>query len=474
MKQSLSLKQGQHLAMTPQLQQAIKLLQLSSLELQQEITRALDENPMLEREEELERDEPMSAEPTNENPSVESVEVAIETDWSDTNYFEISRPITQGGLDDDGDTLEHQRALEPSLQEHLRWQLNLLPLTERDQLIAEVLVDSINADGFLECDLHELRDQFDGAIDDLEEDELLCVLHQIQQLDPIGVGSRTLQECLLLQLNHLRRLGGDVGLALTLVEHHLDAVSKQDRAQLMRLLRCDNDTLELTLALIRTLDPKPGSRIGGQSVGYIIPDLIVRHTQTGWMVELNPEAVPRIAVSDRYQHLIARGDTSETNTYLQGHLQEARWLVKSLKSRAETLLKVGSCIVEAQQAFFRDGPTAMKPLVLADIARQVDMHESTISRVTTQKFMATPRGTFELKYFFSSHVGTDDGGEASSTAIKAHLQALIKAEDPARPLSDQKLSDLLADAGFQVARRTVAKYRELLGFAGSSDRKRVL
>ncbi len=473
MKQSLQLRIGQSLTMTPQLQQAIKLLQMSTLDLEQEINRALEENPLLELEQEL--DEPtIPTEQTNADENIDRLEVAVETEWSDTDYFDINRPVTSRTMgDEDSDRIENRTAIETSLTEHLLWQLNLLPLTDRDQWIARVLVDSINADGFLEADLSELQNALIDELPELEVDEIECVLHRIQRLDPIGVGSRSVQECLLVQLHNLKQLGADVSVAIQLVEQHLDLLGKRDKAGLRRALGCNDATLEMAITVIRSLDPKPGSAMTASQADYVIPDLVVRRTDAGWLVELNPDALPRVAINHTYQQLIKSGDKSETNEYLKNHLQEARWFIKSLKSRAETLLKVGSCIVEAQIDFFEHGPTAMKPMVLADIAEKVDMHESTISRVTTQKYIHTPRGTLELKYFFSSHVGTDGGGEASSTAIREHIKALVATENPKKPLSDQKLSVLLSEKGFQVARRTVAKYREMLGIAGSSERKQV-
>lgn len=473
MKQTLQIRLGQSLTMTPQLQQAIKLLQMSTLDLQQEINRALEENPLLEREDEMEPEFTAEPEMTNQDFDAESIEVAVETDWSDTNHFDLNRPVTRSASDDEYESFESRTSEATTLADHLNWQLNLMTLTDRDQWIARVLVDSINSEGLLEADLEDILEQLRPDLEDLELDEVECVLHQIQRLDPVGVGARNIRECLLVQLDNLRQLGGDVEIAINLVTHHLDLLSKKDRQGLKRALKCDDETLELTLALIRSLDPKPGSHIGDTDPEYVTPDLIVRRSEGGWVVELNPDALPRVAVNHTYQNFIKPGDKSETNDYLKSQLQEARWFVKSLKSRAETLLKVGTCIVEEQIEFFEKGPLAMKPMVLADIATRVEMHESTISRVTTQKYMHTPRGTLELKYFFSSHVGTDAGGEASSTAIKEHLKALIAEENPKKPLSDNKLSELLAERGFQVARRTVAKYREMLGITGSSERKQV-
>ena len=474
MKQALQLKIGQSLTMTPQLQQAIKLLQMSTLDLQQEINRALEENPLLEREDEIEQyAESSDSDVREQETPIESVEVAVETDWSDTNHFDLNRPMTRSASDDEYDSFESRTSEALTLSDHLLWQLNLMPLTERDMLIARVLVDSIDGDGFLDADLDEITEALGQELDDLELDEVECVLHQIQRLDPLGVGARGVAESLAIQLAAIGLLGGDVRLPLNLVQNHLDLLTKKDRPGLKRAMKCSDEELDLALTLIRSLDPKPGSHIGGSEPEYVTPDLIVRRSKDGWIVELNPDALPRVGINHTYQNFIKSGDKGETNDYLKNQLQEARWFVKSLKSRAETLLKVGSCIVEEQIAFFEKGPVAMKPMVLADIAERVDMHESTISRVTTQKYMHTPRGTLELKYFFSSHVGTDAGGEASSTAIKEHLKELIGDENAKKPLSDNKLSELLAKRGFKVARRTVAKYREMLGIGGSSERKQV-
>ncbi len=474
MKQALQLKIGQSLTMTPQLQQAIKLLQMSTLDLQQEISRALEENPLLEREDEIEQplESTDNAVREQETP-LESIEVAVETDWSDTNHFDLNRPMTRTASEDEYDSFENRTTEALTLSDHLLWQLNLMPLTERDMLIARVLIDSIDADGFLDADLEEITEALGEELEELELDEVECVLHQIQRLDPVGVGARGIAESLAIQLAALGLLGGDVSLPLSLVQNHLDLLTKKDRTGLKRVLKCTDEALNFALELIRSLDPKPGSHIGSSEPEYVTPDLIVRRNEEGWVVELNPDALPRVGINQTYQNYIKSGDKSETNDYLKNQLQEARWFVKSLRSRAETLLKVGTCIVEEQIEFFEKGPVAMKPMVLADIAERVEMHESTISRVTTQKYMHTPRGTLELKYFFSSHVGTDGGGEASSTAIKEHLKELIGAENPKKPLSDNKLSELLAARGFKVARRTVAKYREMLGIGGSSERKQV-
>ena len=401
MKQALQLKVGQSLTMTPQLQQAIKLLQMSSLDLQQEITeysKKIHSSREKTKSNKVQNPVKIST-PEHETP-VDSIEVAIETDWSDTNHFDLNRPMTRTASDDEYDSFENRTSENLTLADHLLWQLNLMPLTERDMLIARVLVDSINSDGFLDADLDEITKALAEELEDLEYDEVECVLHQIQSLDPVGIGARGIAESLKIQLAALGLLGGDVSLPLKLVQNHLELLTKKDRSGLKRLLNCDDEELDTTLELIRSLDPKPGSHIGGSDPEYVTPDLIVRRSAEGWVVELNPDALPRVGINQTYQNFIKSGDKSETNDYLKSQLQEARWFVKSLKSRAETLLKVGTCIVEEQIEFFEKGPVAMKPMVLADIADRVEMHESTISRVTTQKYMHTPRGTLELKYFF--------------------------------------------------------------------------
>ena len=486
MKQSLQLRLGQTLTMTPQLQQAIRLLQISTLDLQQEIQKALEENPLLERDEESESQDSANQQGENSNDQVDSSnpnqievetpydDVPIETQWSDSDHFESMKPVTAGTSDDAQENFETRTSVAESLSDHLMWQINLLPLTEYDQLIAMVLVDSINPAGFLEPSIQDIVEALKEDLPSIDPDEVRYVLKRIQQLDPVGVGARHLAECLSIQLSQLNSSDDGVSLATTIINLHLDLLEKRDRKGLKRVCGCSDYELDVALNLIRSLDPAPGEKIATEKTEYVVPDLIVQRNGKGWSVELNPEAMPRVSINSTYANMVQRSDTTETGQYLKTQLQEARWFVKSLKSRAETLLKVGTCIVEAQTDFFIHGAIAMKPMVLADIASRVDMHESTISRVTTQKYMHTPRGTLELKYFFSSHVGMDNGGEASSTAIKAHLKELIENEDCKKPLSDAKLAAALAKNGFKVARRTVAKYREILGFHGSSDRRRML
>ncbi|WP_323845100.1 RNA polymerase factor sigma-54 [Microbulbifer magnicolonia] len=482
MKQSLQLKLGTQLTMTPQLQQAIRLLQLSTLDLQQEVQSALDSNPLLE----IDGDEHAHGEPLQEHPSPEHTTAAEaadgggegESDWSqdipdelpvDTRWEDIYSGGSYSGGDGDELALEQRNSAPDSLQDHLLWQLNLTTLSELDKLIGENLIDGIAPSGFLETPLSEI-----AAALEAEEDEVLAVLKTIQQFEPAGCGARDLRECLLLQLRQLPAATPWLEQAQTVVERHLDLLGKRDFRSLSRRTRLNEAQLGEVMRLIQTLTPYPGEAFGGEEPQYVVPDIIVRRREQRWLVELNPETTPRLRINGDYAALIRRADNSSDNNFLRDHLQEARWFLKSLQSRNETLLKVASCIVEKQLGFFELGPEAMKPMVLADIAETIGMHESTISRVTTQKYMFTPRGVFELKYFFSSHVSTDSGEDASSTAIRAMIRKLIDAETPRKPLSDNKITQELDKQGIQVARRTVAKYRESMGIPSSSERKRLI
>ncbi|PPC74772.1 RNA polymerase factor sigma-54 [Pokkaliibacter plantistimulans] len=490
MKPSLQLKIGQQLTMTPQLQQAIRLLQLSTLDLQQEIQDALDGNPLLEVEEEF---EPAVAEERYEtalkNESASSnneseqetdsqwsedipEELAVDSNWEDT----YSTLPSSSSDSEDGYDFESRATAGESLQAHLEWQLNLTPMSERDQLIAYTLIDSINTEGYLTSSLEELMESLNENDDEdpVEEDELLMVLHHLQQFDPPGVAARDLAECLTIQLRQLPVETQWRQQALDIIAQHLNLLGTRDYATLMRRTRLSEEELAAVIHLIQTLNPRPGASITSGDSEYVIPDVVVSKKEGQWLIELNQDAMPRLRINNSYASLIKRADSSSDNTYLKNQLQEARWFIKSLQSRNDTLLKVATKIVEFQLDFFEEGEEAMRPMVLADIAQAVEMHESTISRVTTQKFMHTPRGVFELKYFFSSHVGTSDGGEASSTAIRAIIKKLIAEEPPKKPLSDAKLATLLEDQGINVARRTVAKYREAMGIAPSNERKRLV
>ncbi len=463
MKASLQLRVGTQLTMTPQLQQAIGLLQLSTLELRQEIQQALEANPMLELEEEF-GEQAVGETPEDDWADEIPSELSVDSDWSDT--------FQDAGGGGEAPDFERQAAGQ-SLQGHLAWQLAMVWLGERETRIAESLIDAVTPDGYLDQPLDTLRDGLRGqGLEGLATREVEAVLLRLQQFEPTGVFARDLRECLLLQLAALPDDTPLLPQARRLVRQFLEALAGNDRRLLKRRLGLDDETLDRVIALIRGLDPRPGSEYASGDSDYVIPDLIARHTPQGWRVELNPEAMPRLRIQPDYAALIKRADKSDDNQFLKDHLQEARWLIKSLASRNDTLLRVGHEVMTRQIEFLERGEEAMKPLILADIAQAVEMHESTISRVTTQKFIHTPRGVFELKYFFSSQVG--DGEDAhSSTAIRARIRKLIEAEPPRKPLSDSKLVTLLAEEGIEVARRTVAKYREAMHIPSSSQRKRL-
>lgn len=500
MKPTLVLKMGQQLTMTPQLQQAIRLLQLSTLDLQQEVQEVLEANPMLETQEEHEEyssdtdndengdfpQEPRTEE-TSEEPLYESNqnETALgENDWSeriptelpvDTAWEDIyqSSASSLPSTEDDEWDFTARASVGENLQSHLLWQLNVASMSDTDRLLAITLIDSINAQGYLDDSLEEILKTLDSELE-VEIEELEVVLHRIQQFEPAGVGARNLQECLLLQLRQLPSSTPWLSEAQHLVRYHLESLGNRDYNLLLRKMKLKEEQLRAVVTLIQTLNPRPGAQIESSEPEYIVPDVIVRKRNERWLVELNQEAMPRLRVNAHYANLVRRADSSSENTFMRNQLQEARWFIKSLQSRNETLMKVATQIVEHQRGFFEYGDEAMKPLVLHDIAEAVGMHESTISRVTTQKYMHTPRGIYELKYFFSSHVSTTAGGECSSTAIRALIKKLVAAENPKKPLSDNKIAGLLEEQGIQVARRTVAKYRESLGIAPSSERKRLV
>jgi RNA polymerase sigma-54 factor len=495
MKQSLQIKLGQQLTMTPQLQQAIRLLQLSTLELSLEVQQALDTNIMLEMEEGAEFSEPglepaaPAAEAGGEDADWEigdsgepeelvastaddiPVDMPVDADWDEV-FDDTLRSPGQGLADDDN--RENQVGVGESLREHLLWQLNLLPLSALDREIGVAIIDAIDEDGFLRTPLEELHLMLDDSSRDesLLLEEVAAVLKQIQMMEPSGVGARDVRECLLIQL---RQLPADTPFrdhALRICDSGLDQVASRDFSQLARRLRISVEDVREGLRLMRTLSPRPGSSFATTATEYLVPDVYVRKINGRWRVELNTDAVPQLRINPYYMSMIRRADSSPDNNALRTHLQEARWFIKSLQSRSETLLRVARAIVERQRAFLEHGEEAMRPLVLHDIAEVLEMHESTISRVTTRKYMHTPRGTFELKYFFSSHVGTALGGEASSTAIRAVIKRLIAAESTAKPLSDSKIASILVKEGINVARRTVAKYREGMQIPPSNERKK--
>ncbi len=488
MKPSLQLKLGQQLAMTPQLQQAIRLLQLSTLDLQQEIQEALDSNPLLDVEEpgdDLSSTETahsdneekeatadiIDAEPQDSSELIEKSEISseleIDTTWEDV--YSANTGSTGIALDDDMPV--YQGETTQSLQDYLMWQLDLTPFSDVDRSIAMALIDAIDDYGYLTVSLEDIQENFQSE-DDIELDEIEAVRKRIQQFDPLGVASINLQDCLLLQLATYPEDTPRLESAKLILTNHIDQLGNRDYKLILKETKLKEEELREVLQLIQQLDPRPGSRIASEHAEYVIPDVSVYKEHGKWIVTINPDSVPKLKVNQQYANL-GRGNSADSN-YIRTNLQEAKWLIKSLESRNETLLKVAKCIVEHQRDFFEYGEEAMKPMVLNDVALAVEMHESTISRVTTQKYMHTPRGIFELKYFFSSHVSTDNGGECSSTAIRALIKKLVAAETPAKPLSDSKIAALLADQGIQVARRTIAKYRESLGIAPSSQRKRLL
>jgi RNA polymerase sigma-54 factor len=346
-------------------------------------------------------------------------------------------------------------------------------MSETDREIAAAIIDAVNDDGYLCQPLEEIHQGLDPALA-VEFDEVEAVLHRVQRFDPVGVAARDVGECLLLQLQPLAADTPWLDQARLLLSEHLDLLASRDLNQLVRRSRLSKDEIVAALRLIQSLNPRPGSTMRGVEAQYVVPDVYVFKREGRWRVELNPESSPKLRINQQYAGMVRRADTSNDNQTLRNHLQEARWFLKSLQNRNETLMKVASCIVEHQRAFLEYGDEAMKPLVLRDIAEAVEMHESTVSRVTTQKYMHTPRGIFEFKYFFSSHVGTTDGGECSSTAIRAMIRKLIADEPPRKPLSDSRIAQLLRDQGIEVARRTVAKYREAMSIASSTERKRLI
>ncbi len=526
MKHSLQMKIGQQLAMTPQLQQAIKLLQLSTLELQTEIQQALESNPMLEVQEEAEDNSEKEAakmrseneresnqqeaeKESNKEDSSEQFDEAQfeESQFDDSQFDDISSTIEiaeaatdipdelpvdsawediyepaygtgsmQAGEENQRDFTEYTSAGGGSLQDHLLEQLHLRSLTEADQIIATTVINCIDDNGYLEDPieviLEAVNENFDNPEDFCDEEEVEAILRLIQQLDPIGCGSRDTRECMLIQLHEMKSTP-HIEVCKQLIGEHLQMLAARDFAKIKRQLKINEEQLQQSIQTIQALTPRPGSQIVSNKPQYIVPDVFVKKIKGVWRVELNPDIAPRLAVNSMYAGLVKRADKSDDNNYMRNQLQEARWFIKSLQSRNETLLRVGTAIVERQRGFLEYGDEAMRPLVLRDIAEHLELHESTISRVTTQKYIHTPRGIFEFKYFFSSHVSTSDGGECSATAIRAMIRKFIAKEDPGKPLSDSKIASTLVASGIQVARRTVAKYRESMSIPPSNERKRL-
>jgi RNA polymerase sigma-54 factor len=482
--------------MTPQLQQAIRLLQLSTLDLQQEIQEALDGNPLLEVEEAAPEKTEQSIEDkihsanTEETPTANADEGLTETKETESNEAlqkeTISEELPTDSEWDDyisagpntpavaapEENQVYQGETTENIRDYLTWQMNLTPFSDTDMAIATAIIEAIDDKGFLTISTEEILSSLGN--EEVELDEVVAVLKRIQFFEPVGVAARDLKECLYLQLSRYPEDTPWLEEAKIAVSEHIDLLGARDYRTLMRKTKLKEDQLKEVMRLIHTLNPTPSSSVIQEENNYVIPDVTVVKKKGRWVVELNGDTMPKLRVNKEYAALSKTMKQSNDSQFIKSHLQEAKWFIKSLESRNDTLLKVSNCIVHQQQGFFEYGDEAMKPMVLNDVAEIVDMHESTISRVTTQKFMHTPRGIFELKYFFSSHVSTENGGECSSTAIRALIKKLIGAENQLKPLSDSKIADILAEQGIKVARRTIAKYRESLSIPPSNQRKSLL
>ena len=494
MKPGLQFRLNQQLTLTPQLQQAIRLLQLSQLELEAELRQIAESNPLLEFAEDAESEDEGAEDeagfdtsdyappPRDEAPAKSSSKdddfnatpsEELAPEWDDDRFHGeagdyAGAPSRAGGTEDDG--FEPQNAAPESLQQHLEWQLNLSQFSPRDHAIATAIIHALDEDGYLRDGVEAVQDALPRELN-AGVDEIEAVRQRVQRFDPTGIASLDLRDCLFCQLAQFALSTPHRELAIRIVNEELELLARNDTAKIARRLKAAEDHVAAAAGLIRSLDPRPGAALDATPVEYVAPDVYARRENGRWQVSLNPDAQPRLGLNQHYCNLIARARGDDAS-WMKGQLQEARWLLKSLQSRAETLQKVADVIVRRQSAFLDYGPEAMHPLVLREVAEEVGMHESTISRVTTRKYMHTPRGTFELKHFFSSGVATEDGGSASATAIQAMLRKLITAEDARRPLSDQALAEELHRRGIQVARRTVAKYREAMRIPSSSERVR--
>ncbi|MFZ9560984.1 MAG: RNA polymerase factor sigma-54 [Burkholderiales bacterium] len=466
MKHSLQLKLSQNLTLTPQLQQSIRLLQLSTLELNQEIEHLLQDNPLLERiDGASDPSSPQRETPQSENAEIPAVpddapqEPASSPEESASFDVEDGPSYNSAGSNDNEDD-DYAPLVEqpPSLSAHLTAQLSLLHLSERDKRLVSLLIDSLNDDGYLPQTLEEIGEMLPPELD-VDQDDLAIALQHLQHLEPVGVGARNLAECLSLQLAAMPDDTPQRDAALEIVRHHLDVLAARDFTRLKRTLKCDDDCLRIAQKLITSLNPKPGRDFSSEETRFVIADVIVRKTKGLWLATLNPDAMPRLRVNRMYADILQRNRGGSAQQ-LNSQLQEAKWLIKNVQQRFETILRVSQAIVDRQRNFLEHGEVGMRPLVLREIAETLTLHESTVSRVTTQKFMHTPRGIFELKYFFGSHVATEAGGAASSTAIRALIKQLVGAENTRAPLSDGQISELLGQQGIVVARRTIAKYRE--------------
>ncbi|RCS56823.1 RNA polymerase factor sigma-54 [Parvibium lacunae] len=490
MKVGLQLRTSQHLALTPQLQQSIRLLQMSTLELQAELEQVVLTNPFLEREDDfLDQALRLNASGAVQNnlaspdvvtdnqgelaaPSDFATPAASPTEMDNRDAGEIGAEATWSIEDgyrqtnQDDDYAPPQVAATTDLRHHLLEQLAPLNLTQRDKALVRILIEELDDNGYLSLELAEIQAYLPAELD-IEQEELQAALHWLQHMEPAGIGARNITECLLLQLQQYRREHAALDPALhqlaeILIRHHLDLLAARDYNKIKRQLNCTDALLRDAQSLIQSFDPHPGSQFSQEVASYVVPDVIVKKTRAGWQASLNTAVMPRLRVNQLYAQILKRHRLQSPQQEIGGQLQEAKWLIKNVQQRFDTILRVAQAIVERQRAFFTHGEMAMRPLVLREIADTLGLHESTISRVTTQKYMHTPMGIFELKYFFGSHVATDAGGAASSTAIRALIKQLVATEEPKKPLSDSQLADMLAEQGFMVARRTVAKYRELL------------
>ncbi len=502
MKPSLQLKLSQHLALTPQLQQSIRLLQLSTVDLNQELEQILSDNPLLERLDdplldcvrltpsggldgqgslsfELAGDPPIEAAvPPASEPDTSATDRADDSSWEGSASGEAASewgnefaPRSNGDEGDEAREWPQLPGAGTSLCEHLMAQLSATRSTVRDRALVTLLIEELSDHGMLLTSLDEIAEALPPELE-IEADELSSALKMLQSFDPVGVGARDLRECLMLQLaraDFAKHPESVLRMARIIVAEHLECLGARDYARLKRLLHCDDRMLRDAQAVILQLNPRPGAGFGADAPAYVIPDVMVRHTHSGWVATLNSEAMPKLRINEMYAQILRNNRGG--NTALSGQLQEARWLVKNIQQRFDTILRVSQAIVDRQQAFLSHGEVAMRPLVLRDIAEVLELHESTVSRVTTQKYMLTPFGTLELKYFFGSHVATDSGGAASSTAIRALIRQLVGAEDRTRPLSDNRIAELLGEQGMVIARRTVAKYREALKIPPVSQRR---
>ena len=484
MKQALQLKLSQHLTLTPQLQQSIRLLQLSTTELNQELERFLMENPLLEREDGAPDAPVIPAHSNGETPSASSTaetrsdsdqqrEESTDTFSGDAEWLNsgASYSAESSGRDDGNDNDDYPQVAAdlPTLRQHLLGQLSLLNLSDRDRNIASCLIESLDDYGYLSLSLEEIGEMLPDELA-VEPEELSIALHHLQNLEPVGVGARNPAECLELQLASFDKDVPGRGTALCIVREHLQLLAVRDFTKIKRLTGCSDEQVREAQHLIQSLNPRPGAAYANIETRYVVPDVVVRKTKNIWVASLNPDAVPKLHVNRMYADIL-QNNRSGSNGQLTQQLQEARWLIKNVQQRFETILRVSQAIVDRQRHFLEHGEVAMRPLVLREIADTLGLHESTISRVTTQKFMLTPRGIFELKYFFGSHVATDTGGSCSATAIRALIKQFVAAEDTKRPLSDSKIAEVLGQQGIVVARRTIAKYRESLHISPVNQRK---